>query len=133
MSDSLKLFETTYIESFPCRSVGKEFACNGGDLGSIPGSGSFHWRRKWQPTPVLLLGESHEQRGLAGYQLWDHKSRHNWETKCTHTERYVYNIYRYKFVKLGNKYKRTYFQFVEICILCPHRNFNPYIYRKIDR
>ena len=24
------------------------------------------WRRKWQPTPVLLLGESHGQRSLAG-------------------------------------------------------------------
>ena len=25
------------------------------------------WRRKWQPTPVFLLGESHGQRSLAGY------------------------------------------------------------------
>ena len=25
--------------SFPCNSVGKESACNAGDLGSIPGSG----------------------------------------------------------------------------------------------
>jgi len=25
------------------------------------------WRRKWQPTPVFLPGESHEQRSLAGY------------------------------------------------------------------
>ena len=25
------------------------------------------WRRKWQPTPVLLPGESHGQRSLAGY------------------------------------------------------------------
>jgi len=25
------------------------------------------WRRKWQPTPVFLSGESHEQRSLAGY------------------------------------------------------------------
>ena len=25
-----------------------------------------HWRRKWQPTPVFLLGESHGQRSLAG-------------------------------------------------------------------
>ena len=24
------------------------------------------WRRKWQPTPVFLPGESHEQRNLAG-------------------------------------------------------------------
>ena len=25
------------------------------------------WRRKGQPTPVYLLGESHEQRSLVGY------------------------------------------------------------------
>ena len=25
------------------------------------------WRRNWQPTPVLLPGESHGQRSLAGY------------------------------------------------------------------
>ena len=24
----------------------------------------MHWRRKWQPTPVLLSGESHGQRSL---------------------------------------------------------------------
>ena len=25
------------------------------------------WRRKWQPTPVFLLGESHGERSLVGY------------------------------------------------------------------
>ena len=40
------------------------------DLGSIPGSGRFPWRRKWQPTPVFLSGESHGQSGLAGYSPW---------------------------------------------------------------
>ena len=25
------------------------------------------WKRKWQPTPVFLSGESHGQRSLAGY------------------------------------------------------------------
>ena len=25
------------------------------------------WRRKWQPTPVFLLGEFHRERSLAGY------------------------------------------------------------------
>jgi len=25
------------------------------------------WRRKWQTTPVFLLGKSHGQRSLAGY------------------------------------------------------------------
>ena len=29
------------------------------------------WRRKWQPTPVFLLGESHGQRILAGYSPWE--------------------------------------------------------------
>ena len=33
-----------------------------------PWGGSFlHWRRKWQPTPVSLPGESHGQRSLVGY------------------------------------------------------------------
>ena len=33
------------------------------DMGSIPGSGRFPWRRAWQPTAVFLPGESHGQRG----------------------------------------------------------------------
>ena len=37
------------------------------DTGSIPGSGRLPWRRKWQPTPVLLPGKFHGQRSLAGY------------------------------------------------------------------
>ena len=32
------------------------------------------WRRKWQPTPVFLPGESHRQRSLAGYSPWGYKS-----------------------------------------------------------
>ena len=31
------------------------------------------WRRKWQPTPVFLPGESHGQRSLMGYSPWGHK------------------------------------------------------------
>jgi len=31
------------------------------------------WRRKWQPTPVFLPGESHGQRSLTGYSLWSRK------------------------------------------------------------
>ena len=29
----------------------------------------FSWRRKWQPTPVFLPGESHGQQGLACYTV----------------------------------------------------------------
>ena len=31
------------------------------------------WRRKWQPTPVFLPGESHGQRSLVGYSPWGRK------------------------------------------------------------
>ena len=30
----------------------------------------MHWRRKWQPTPVLLPGESQGRRSLLGCRLW---------------------------------------------------------------
>jgi len=30
----------------------------------------MHWRRKWQPTPVFLLGESQGLRSLVGCCLW---------------------------------------------------------------
>ena len=42
---------------------------------------SFDWMDlcwqnvEWQITSVFLPGESHEQRNLAGYSPWDHKSR----------------------------------------------------------
>ena len=32
-----------------------------------PWMGKIPWRRKWQPTPVLLPGESHGGRSLVGY------------------------------------------------------------------
>ena len=31
------------------------------------------WRRKWQPIPVFLPGESHGQRSLGGYSPWSFK------------------------------------------------------------
>ena len=53
---------------------GKESVCNAedtGDAGSIPElSGRSPARRKWQPTPVFLPGESHGHRILVGYSLW---------------------------------------------------------------
>ena len=30
----------------------------------------MHWRRKWQPTPVLLPGESQGRGSLVGCRLW---------------------------------------------------------------
>ena len=53
--------------------------------------GQIFWRRKWQPTPVILPGESHGWRSLVGYNPWGHQesektvtnkninSNHSWE------------------------------------------------------
>ena len=51
----------------------------------------FSWKRKWQPTPVFLPGESHGQRSLGGYSSWGHKSwtQHDLVTKPTWVE-YVF-------------------------------------------
>ena len=38
----------------------------------------MHWRRKWQPTPVLLPGESQGGGNLVGCRLWGRTVRHNW-------------------------------------------------------
>ena len=55
---------------FPGSSEVKASARNAADPGSMPGLGRFPWRRKWQPTPVFLPGESH---GLVGYSPWSRK------------------------------------------------------------
>ena len=41
--------------------------------GLDPWVGKIPWRRKWQPTPVLLPGESHGGRNLVGYSPWGRK------------------------------------------------------------
>ena len=38
----------------------------------------MHWRRKWQPTPVFLLGESQGRGSLVGCRLWGRTVGHNW-------------------------------------------------------
>ena len=38
-----------------------------------PWVGKMPWRRRWQPSPAFLPGESHGQRSLAGYSLWVRK------------------------------------------------------------
>ena len=35
--------------------------------------GKIPWRRRWQPTPVFLPGESHRQRSLVGSHPWVYK------------------------------------------------------------
>ena len=55
--------------------------------GFDPWVGKIPWRRKWQPTPVFLPGESHGWRNLAGYSPWGRKEADTTEATqhaCTH-------------------------------------------------
>ena len=38
-----------------------------------PWVGKISWRRKWQPTPVFLLGKFRGQRSRVGYSPWGRK------------------------------------------------------------
>ena len=56
--------------SFPVGASGKEPAYQYRRHkrgGFDPWVRKIPWRRAWQPTPVLLLGESDGQRSLVGY------------------------------------------------------------------
>lgn len=52
---------------------GKESACDAGAQFLSLGPERSPWRRNWQHTLVLLPGEFHTQRNLAGYSSWSHK------------------------------------------------------------
>ena len=52
---------------FPGGTSGEEPACQCRRRGSDPWVSKIPWRRAWQPTPVVLPGESHGQRSLADY------------------------------------------------------------------
>ena len=47
---------------------GKESACHCRRCSFHPWAGKIPWRRKWQPPPVFLPGESHGQRSLGRLQ-----------------------------------------------------------------
>ena len=67
---------------------------NAGDMGSMDAwVEKIPWRRKWQPTPVFLPGESHGQRSLVGYSPWGCKTvRHNLATVQQQQNVWIINV-----------------------------------------
>ena len=70
---------------FPRGSVMKSPPASAGDSGCSCWVGKIPWRRKWQPIPVFLPGESQGQRGLSGSSPWGHKESDMTEHTLTHT------------------------------------------------
>ena len=54
------------LQSMGSQRVGPDWAT------SLSLSTFMHWRRKWQPTPVFLPGESQGWESLVGCRLWGH-------------------------------------------------------------
>ena len=48
----------------------------------------MHWRRKWQPTPVFLPGESQRQGSLVGCRLWGGTELDTTEVTLQHEQLY---------------------------------------------
>ena len=72
--------------------------------------GEKPWRRKWQPTPVLLPGKSHGRRNLVGYSPWGCK-------ESDMTER----LHFLSFFEI-RKYSTSFFFFnIVLTILGPHK------------
>ena len=65
------MMRTHKASNYACHgSMGRLLLCRGQRRCSFdPWVGTIPWRRKWQPPPVFLPGESHGQRSLAGYSL----------------------------------------------------------------
>ena len=57
-------------KGFPGGSDGKEYACNAGGLGSVPGLGRSHAGGPGNPVQYSCLESLHGQRSLAGYSPW---------------------------------------------------------------
>ena len=57
------LYNHTLFEASLVAQMVKNLPANVGDLHEVnPWVKKIPWRRKWQPTPMFLLGKSHGQR-----------------------------------------------------------------------
>ena len=79
------------LKGFPGSASGKEPTCQywrHKRYRFYPWVRKIPWRRKWQPTPVFLPGESHRLRRLVGYSPQAHKELDTAEvTWHTHTQK----------------------------------------------
>ena len=84
MSMGLRRWHSGRESSCQCRRY-KRWGCD-------PLGRKILWSRKQQPTPVFLPGESHGQRSLAGYSLWDRKESNMTERACARTHTHTHKI-----------------------------------------
>ena len=93
---SLQFFigpQTKPMKDFPGGSGGQRACLQCGRPGFDPWVGKIPWRRKCQPTPVLLPGKSHRRRSLQcrGSQIVGH----NWAASQTKPQKLLTSFWFY--------------------------------------
>ena len=71
------------LQSMGSLRVGHDWAT------SLSLSTFMHWRRKWQPTPVFLPGESQGRGSLVGCRLWGRTESDTTEATATAAASYL--------------------------------------------
>ena len=77
----------------------------------------MHWRRKWQPTPVFLPGESQGRGSVVGCRLWGRTESDTTEV-TQQQQQYKYNLI-FSFFKLSYLYLPFYFSRSTLELPCP--------------
>jgi len=82
----------------------------------------MHWRRKWQPTPVFLPGESQGRGSLVGCRLWGHTESDTTEAMQQQQQPYILLcIIYYKLIvtnfNCSNFHAILYYKFQSVVIL----------------
>ena len=98
------------LQSMGSRRVGHDWAT------SLSLFTFLHWRRKWQPTPVFLPGESQGWGILVGYRLWGRT-----ESDTTEVTQQQKNMLNDTMRRQLNK-SRTYYRFYMKTDLIPSQN-----------
>ena len=79
----------SYWWGFPGGSEVKVFACNVGDLGSIPGLGRSPGGGNGNPLQYSCLEIPWAEELDRVQSMGSGRVRHDWTTECTHTHRYI--------------------------------------------
>ena len=90
---------------YPGGKSGKEPTCQYRRCRWDPWVAKIPCSMKWQLAPVLLSGEFHGQRSLAGYSLWGHRVRHDWVTTTNTTTTTVFYLVHTVLNKQGFSHK----------------------------
>ena len=84
--------------------------------GFEPWVGKIPWRRKWQPTPVFLPGESHGWRSLVGYSPSGHKESDTTEWLDFHFHSLALSlVYGPTLTAIHDSWENHSFDYIDLC------------------